>query len=105
MPHGPHFFLSVRHDVTTNILAYGPHSRLIRAYYLSNRAQRVVLNGKSLNGLLYLQEFLKVLYLTSLFLIYINDLVENLSLEAKLFADDTSLFSVVCDENVTAEKL
>ena len=39
------------------------------------------------------------------FLIYINDLVDNLSSEAKLFADDTSLFSVVSDESVTAEKL
>ena len=28
-----HFVRSVRHDVTTNIFAYGPHSRLIRAYY------------------------------------------------------------------------
>ena len=39
------------------------------------------------------------------FLIYINDLVDNLASEAKLFADDTSLFSVVYDESVTAEKL
>ena len=34
-----------------------------------------------------------------------NDLVDNLSSEAKLFADDTSLFSVVYDEKVAAEKL
>ena len=39
------------------------------------------------------------------FLIYINDLVDNLSSEAKLFTDDTSLFLVVYDEKVTAEKL
>ena len=39
------------------------------------------------------------------FLIYINDLVGNLTSEVKLFADDTSLFSVVYDESVTAEKL
>ena len=38
------------------------------------------------------------------FLIYINDLVDNLSSETKLFADDTSLLSVVYDEKVTAEK-
>ena len=36
---------------------------------------------------------------------YINDLVDNLSSEAKLFADDTSLFSVVYNELVTTEKL
>ena len=27
------------------------------------------------------------------FLVYINDLVDNISSDAKLFADDTSLFS------------
>ena len=32
-------------------------------------------------------------------------MVENLTSEAKLFAGDTSLFSVVYDESVTAEKL
>ena len=37
--------------------------------------------------------------------IYINDLVDKFSSEAKLFADDTSLFSVVYDEKVAAEKL
>ena len=31
------------------------------------------------------------------FLIYINDLVDNLSSEAKSFADDSSLLSVVYD--------
>ena len=37
-----------------------------------------------------------------LFLIYINDLAENLSSNPKLFADDTSLFSVVRDLNTSA---
>ena len=32
-----------------------------------------------------------------LFLIYINDLTEGVSSNAKLFADDTSLFSVTYD--------
>ena len=32
-----------------------------------------------------------------LFLVYINDLPEGLTTSAKLFADDTSLFSVVHD--------
>ena len=32
-------------------------------------------------------------------------MVNNLSSEAKLFADDTSLVSVVYDQSVTAEKL
>ena len=34
-----------------------------------------------------------------LFLIYINDLSDNLSSNPKLFADDTSVFSVVLDIN------
>ena len=40
-----------------------------------------------------------------LFLIYINDLADGLSSNAKLFADDTSLFSVVHNANTTAKKL
>ena len=39
------------------------------------------------------------------FLIYINDLSDNLSSNAKLFADDTSLFSVIHDINVSAGEL
>ena len=31
-----------------------------------------------------------------LFLIYINDLADNISTNVKLFADDTSRFSVFC---------
>ena len=37
-----------------------------------------------------------------LFLIYIKDLAENLSSNPNLFADDTSLFSVVRDLNTSA---
>ena len=37
-----------------------------------------------------------------LFLIYINDLAENLSSNPKLFADDTSLLSLVRDPNTYA---
>ena len=33
-----------------------------------------------------------------LFLVYINDLTQNLHSNPKLFADDTSLFSTVADE-------
>ena len=40
-----------------------------------------------------------------LFLIYINDLSEGLSSNAKLFADDTSLFSVIQDSNTSAVEL
>ena len=40
-----------------------------------------------------------------LFLININDLLDNLTRNAKLFAEDTSLFSVVHDVNTSAKNL
>ena len=39
------------------------------------------------------------------FFIYINDLSDGLEALAKLFADDTSLFSKVYDSNVSARQL
>ena len=74
--------------------------------FLRNRKQRVLLNGQvsdwpdvragvpqgSILG-------------TLLFLIYINNLSEGLSSNAKLFADDTSLFSVIHDSNTSALEL
>ena len=40
-----------------------------------------------------------------LFLIYINNLAENLSSNPRLFADDTFLFSVVRDRNTSANEI
>ena len=40
-----------------------------------------------------------------LFLIYINDLTDGLSSNTKLFADDTSLFSVIHDSVITTLEL
>ena len=74
--------------------------------YLSNRVQRVVLNGKMSKWASVTAGVPQGSVLGPLFFsLYINDLVDNLTSEAKLFADDTSLFSVVYDESVTAEKL
>ena len=38
------------------------------------------------------------------FLVYINDLADGLSSNAKLFADDTSLFSVIHDAGTSANE-
>ena len=40
-----------------------------------------------------------------LFLIYVNDLADDLSSNTKLFADDTSLFSVMHDSVITTSEL
>ena len=68
--------------------------------YLSNRFQRVLLNGK---GSSWTSNWIILGLL--LFLIYINDLPDGLNSIAKLFADDTSLFSIVQDLNELAEYL
>ena len=39
------------------------------------------------------------------FLVYVNDLAEGLVSDVRLFADDTSLFSIVNDEQVSADIL
>ena len=51
------------------------------------------------------QEFLKVLYLDITFLIYFNDLPDNLTSNPNLLADNMSLFSTVTDLNVTANQI
>ena len=82
-----------------------PYEREITDF-LNLKKQRVVLNGKyssctsieagvpqeSRHGPL-------------LFLIHINDLSDELTTNAKLFADDTSLFSIVRDMNTSTANL
>ena len=74
--------------------------------FLRNRKQRVALNGQSsswtnVNAGVPQESILGPL----LFISYINDLSDGLSSNAKLFADDTSLFSVVHDINTSAIEL
>ena len=74
--------------------------------FLSFRKQRVVLNGQvsqwtSIGVGVPQGSILGPL----IFLIYINDLSDDPSTNAKLFADDTSLFSVVRNINTSAVHL
>ena len=74
--------------------------------FLSDRHQRVVLNGQSskwshIKAGVPQGSILGPL----LFLVYINDLPEGLTTSAKLFADDTSLFSVVHDSAASSASL
>ena len=74
--------------------------------FLSNRKQRVVLNGqKSSWTNVHAGVPQGSIVGPLLFLIYINDLSDNLTSNAKLFADDTSLFSVVHNVNTSAKEL
>ena len=70
---------------------------------LKKRKQRVVLNGRSSEWATLSAGVPEGSVLGPLFfLIYINDLTKNAACGVKLFADDTSLFSVVRNENETA---
>ena len=74
--------------------------------FLKDRKQRVVLNGQT-------SSWANVeagvpqgsILVPLLFLIYINELPDNLSTNVKLFADDTSLFSVVHDIAASSSNL
>ena len=75
-------------------------------HYLSERQQRVVINGKT-------SSYLKVpagvpqgsILGPLLFLVYINDIVSELNCSIRLFADDTSLYIVVENPNASATLL
>ena len=74
--------------------------------YLSGKLQRVVLNGQTSSWRPVLAGVPQGSILDPLlFLIYINDLPDELKSNAKLFADDTSLFSIVKDEDESANAL
>ena len=74
--------------------------------FLSNRKQRVVLNGQNSSWTNVHAGVRQGSILGPLvFLIYINDLSDNLASNAKLFSDNTSLFSVVHDVKTSAKEL
>ena len=74
--------------------------------FLNNWKQRVALNGQSSNWVDVKAVAPQGSIMgPSLFKIYISDLPEDLITNAKLFAGDTSLFSVAPDFAVSTKKL
>ena len=74
--------------------------------YLSDRKQRVTLNG-SVSELTSIESGVPQGSILGplLFLVYINDLEKNIISNIKFFADDTMLFSIVKDPDLTANDL
>ena len=71
--------------------------------FLENRKQRTVLNGKTSTWSTISAGVPQGSILGPLFfLIYINDLTDGLKCNVKLFADDTSIFTVVHDPHTAA---
>ena len=75
-------------------------------HFLTNRKQRVALNGQSSSWTNVKAGVPQGSILGPLlFLIYNNDLAHGLTSNTKLFADDTSLFSVIHDSVITTSEL
>ena len=86
----------------------GIHGKALRILqnFLNDRYQRVVLNGQSsnwekVNAGVPQGSILGPL----LFLLYINDISNDLECNVKLFADDTCLFSIVHDPVISSKRL
>ena len=74
--------------------------------FLNLRKQRFVLNGQYSSWTSIEAGVPQGLILGPLlFLIYINNPSEDLTANVKLFADDTSLFSIVCNTNTSTTNL
>ena len=74
--------------------------------YLSKRFQRVGLNGQTSSWRPILASVPQGSILRPLlFPVYINDIPDGLKSNVKLFADDTSIFSIVKNKNESANDL
>ena len=74
--------------------------------YLSNRKQRVMINGSESDWSIIESDVPQGSVLGPLlFLIYINDLEKGNKSQITFFADDTSIFSIVRTLNTTIDEL
>ena len=97
--HDDIIFKLKQNDISGNLLN-------LLSNFLRNGKQRVALNGQTTSWADVNAGVPQVSILSLLLsLIYINDLADGLSSNAKLLADDTSLFSVVHNANTTAKEL
>ena len=95
-------------DIIFKIKQNGVSGKLLSllSEFLKDRKQGVTLNGlvsswAGVNAWVPQESILGPL----LYLVYINDLADGLSTNAKLFAYDTSLFSVIHDVETSANEL
>ena len=87
------------YGITNNLLPLIKNS-------LSDRLQRVILNGQASSWKEVLAGVPQGSILGPLFfLIYINELPTNMESQVRIFADDTPLFSVVNEHQICAMKL
>ena len=74
--------------------------------FLDSRKQRVLLNGQCSSwGFINARVAQRSILGPLLFSIYVNDLTENLQSNPKLFADNTSLFTLINDPNAIVKQL
>ena len=94
-----HFDKVWHHVIIFRLTQNGISGNLLKLLpdFLSERRQRVVLNGQASTWTNANVGVPQVSILGPLFLIYVNDLSEGLSTNAKLFTDIPSLFSVIHD--------
>ena len=102
-------FDKVWHEgILFKLKTYGVNSEVLTLLtnYLHERYQRVLLNGQTSSWELVKSGVPQGSVLGPLlFLIYINDLPDNLKSNCKIFADDTSLFYKVFDKHVSRATL
>ena len=88
------------------LIAYNIPCQLVKwiASFLSNRTQRVVIKGHTSTAKLVTSGVPQGSVLgPSLFLLYINDIVEEVTCDIRLFADDALIYSVLSDRTSITE--